>query len=172
MKSYLSIFIFLFLGKVSFANEKTSTPKHEYYFSVTDIYVDQNEKKLDVVVNLEIEDLEEYWKKLFKKKIDWNNIKETLTYANKYLSQNLQFSENKAKKIDYVVDSIHEKLYRVKFFFSLKVSNLKSTFSVKNTILIKQIPRQVNKVNWHYNKKIKTQIFTNITKNENIKLSL
>jgi hypothetical protein len=123
---------------------------HKFYTSITDINYNQQNKSLEIMMKFFIDDFEESIKNIFDVNLNLDTKKElnnSDSIINIYLNQEFKLKiKNKTLNYSYLgkeADSDYIWLY-------IEVEKVKSTnnFSVQNTMLIKQFPKQTNLINF------------------------
>ncbi len=119
---------------------------HKYYLSLTQITYKEEEKSIQIIVSVFLDDIETAINKTntidlqltTKKELPNNDV-----YFQKYLQEKLQIKvNNQPKKINYIGKEYEDDLV----YFYLEITNINSVNSIEitNKILQKQFPKQQN----------------------------
>jgi len=135
---------------------------HKYYISLTQIEFNNSKNSIEVITNVFIDDIETVLNAIHSKKFKLdtkNELKDSDTYFNQYLQNNLAFKVNgKSVEFQYLGKEYDGDVV----FFYLEIKNIKSVtkIEVENSLLIKHFPKQQNLVKSKVNKKHKSALLT------------
>lgn len=135
---------------------------HKYYISLTQIEFNNSKNSIEVITNVFIDDIETALNAIHSKKFKLdtkNELKDSDTYFNQYLQNNLAFKINgKSVEFEYLGKEYDGDVV----FFYLEIKNIKSVtkIEVENSLLIKHFPKQQNLVKSKVNKKHKSALLT------------
>jgi hypothetical protein len=135
---------------------------HKYYLSLTEIKYNPEEKAIQIILNVFIDDIEEALNKDYNLDLRLNTKKElknNAVYFEKYLRDKLQFKvDGITKKFiylgkEYDADSI---------YFYLEIENIDQlkTLELTNNLLLKHFSKQQNLIKCKLNDKNKTVLLT------------
>ncbi len=121
---------------------------HKYYISLTDITYKEEEKSVQIIINVFMDDIENVLNQenhidlqlTTKKELSNNDV-----YFQQYLEKNLSIKiNNTAKKIDFLGKEYDGDLV----YFYLEISNITSfsSIEIQNTLLVNHFSRQQNMV--------------------------
>lgn len=151
-----TILLLLILPLVAF------TPLHKYYVTLTSIQFNKEQKAVQIIMNISIDDLELALNNLFN--IDAqisnkNEVKNLNDYYYKYIQKHFKISiNNQEKKYKFVGKEYDGDIV----FFYLEVENISEVTSIgiNNTILVKEFSDQKNLVKAKVNGKRKSMFLT------------
>ena len=135
---------------------------HKYYISLTQIEFNNSKNSIEVITNVFIDDIETVLNAIHSKKFKLdtkNELKDSDTYFNQYLQNNLAFKVNgKSVEFQYLGKEYDGDVV----FFYLEIKNIKSVtkIEVENSLLIKHFPKQQNLVKSKVNKRHKSALLT------------
>lgn len=153
MKFKKQLLIFLLVPLVAFTT-------HKYYLSLTQIEYNQDEKSLQVIINVFMDDIETALNKDYSIDLQLTTKKELTNsdeYFKKYLEDKLEFkAEDKDLHFNYLGKEYEGDLV----YFYLEVENVSkpTSLEVSNKILIKHFPEQQNVVKMKIGKKKRSKI--------------
>jgi len=133
---------------------------HKYYLSLTQIEYNQNEKSLQVIINVFMDDIETALNKDYNIDLQLTTKKELTNsdeYFKKYLQEKLKFkTEERNLSFNYLGKEYEGDLV----YFYLEIENVSNlTFlEVSNKILIEHFPEQQNVVKMKIGKKRRSKI--------------
>lgn len=139
---------------------------HKYYLSLTEIKYKPEEKAVQIILNVFIDDIEVVLNKDYNLDLRLNTKKElknNAVYFEKYLREKLQF---KIDGIDKTFIYIGKEYDADSIYFYLEIENIEQlkTLEVTNNLLLKHFPKQQNLTKCKLGDKNKTFL---LTKDEN-----
>ncbi len=135
---------------------------HKYYLSLTQIEFNNSKSSIEVITNVFIDDIETALNAIHSKKFKLdtkNELKDSDTYFNQYLQNNLAFKiDGKSVEFQYLGKEYDGDVV----FFYLEIKNIQSVtkIEVENSLLLKHFPKQQNLVKSKVNKKHKSALLT------------
>jgi hypothetical protein len=135
---------------------------HKYYLSLTQIEYNKEEKSIEIIINVFIDDFETALNKEFNINLQLatkKELKDADTYFLNYLQDNLQFKSNNNKiEFNYLGKEYDGDLV----YFYLEIKEIKSitSFEILNQILTKEFKDQQNVVKMKVGKKKVSKILT------------
>lgn len=135
---------------------------HKYYLSLTQIEFNSSKSSIEVITNVFIDDIETVLNAIHSKKFKLdtkNELKDSDSYFNQYLQNNLAFKINgKPVEFQYLGKEYDGDVV----FFYLEIKNIQSVakIEVENSLLIKHFPKQQNLVKSKVHKKHKSALLT------------
>lgn len=133
---------------------------HKYYLSLTQIEYNQNEKSLQVIINVFMDDIETALNKDYSIDLRLTTKKELTNsdeYFKKYLEKKLKFkNEGKNLLFNYLGKEYEGDL--VYFYLEIKNIDNPTSLEVSNKILIDHFPEQQNVVKMKVGKKRQSKI--------------
>lgn len=155
MKLKFAFILFTLLGLSGFG-------VHKYYLSLTQIKFKEEQKSVQIIINVFMDDIELALNKDYNINLQLttkNELKDNDTYFEKYLNEKLQFKINsEAKKFNYLGKEYDGDLV----FFYLEIENINSVenIEVTNKILTFHFPTQQNLIKSKVGTKNKSVLLT------------
>ena len=155
MKTKHSFLLLLLLPLVAFT-------AHKYYLSLTQITYNSYSKSVEVIINVFVDDIETTLNKLHTKDLRLNTAKEpkdTDVYFQQYLKNHVQFKINDAAvTFNYIGKEYDGDIV----FFYLEIQEVEqvATIEIKNTLLVKDFPKQQNLIKSKVNGKHKSVLLS------------
>jgi hypothetical protein len=137
---------------------------HPIYISNTEIKYNTTTETYQISVKLFADDLEKVFKKKYKEKIELGTDKEhpkAKEYFLDYLKDNLIiYNDNKDLVYNYIGHESGDKSEMFAMFVYLETKKCKKStlLKIKNTILLSEIPTQLNFISFHNQSGIKKYI--------------
>ena len=119
---------------------------HKYYISLTEIAYNKDQKSLEIIVNVFIDDIETALNNDYAidlKLTSKNELKDADVYFEKYLNKNLSFSiNNKALEFSYIGKEYEGDLV----YFYLEIDSIYNPYplEISNKLLLKYFKTQQN----------------------------
>ena len=138
---------------------------HKYYLSLTQIEYNKNQKSLEVIINVFMDDIELAINKEYA--IDLNlttkdELKDADVYFHNYLTKNLTFTiDNDIVTYNYIGKEYEGDL--VYFYLEIAVKENPKSLEVFNTILLTYFEQQQNIVKFKNDSKRQSKILTKNT---------
>ncbi|TXE16525.1 peptidase E [Psychroserpens burtonensis] len=135
---------------------------HKYYVSVTQIEYVKEQKSLQIITRIDVDDLELTLQERFDKTINLTTMDEKSTvdeYIKKYLKQKFEIKINTKEVILTFVGKDYENDQVICY---LEIENVEgiNTIEISNTVLFDLFPKQKNIVKSKINSKVNNLIFT------------
>lgn len=133
---------------------------HKYYLSLTEIEYNKENKSLQIIINVFMDDIESALNKDYNINLQLTSsseLKNSDSYFIKYLKEKLKFSiNNDSLDFNYIGKEYEGDLV----FFYLEIENITtpSPLSISNTILVEHFPEQQNVVKMKIDKERKSKI--------------
>ena len=135
---------------------------HKYYLSLTQIEYNNEEKSIQIIINVFMDDIEEALNKTYKvdlKLTTKDELKDNDKYFSEYLSKKLHLKVNdKPVSFNYLGKEYEGDLV----YFYLEIKNISdvATINITNQILMDYFPKQQNLIKSKVNKKHKSLLLT------------
>ena len=135
---------------------------HKYYLSLTQIAYNNEEKTVEVIINVFIDDIETALNKIHSKELLLNTKKEptnTDVYFEKYLQDHVQFNiDDMPVTYKYLGKEYEGDIV----YFYLEIKNIErlQTIEIKNTLLVDFFPKQQNLIKSKVNSMHKSVLLT------------
>lgn len=135
---------------------------HKYYLSLTQIEYNNEEKSVQIIMNVFMDDIELALNKTYNidlKLTTKNELKDNDKYFNEYLSKRIQLKINdKPVTFNYLGKEYEGDL--VYFYLEIKDIDAVKNIEITNQVLMDYFPTQQNLVKLKVNKKYKSLLLT------------
>tara|TARA_B110000003_G_scaffold276509_1_gene323411 strand:+ start:912 stop:1403 length:492 start_codon:yes stop_codon:yes gene_type:complete len=138
---------------------------HKYYVSLTQIEYNQEEKSLEIIINVFMDDIEFALDKDYNINLNLTSkkeLKDADVYFNKYLTKNLTFTiNNELVKFTYIGKEYEGDL--VYFYLEIAVKDKPTSLEVLNSILLTYFDQQQNIIKFKNGPKRQSKILSKNT---------
>ncbi|MFY0712848.1 peptidase E [Seonamhaeicola sp. NFXS20] len=165
MQHFKPFFFFLIIPLIAF------TSIHKYYISVTQIEYVEEEKSVQIISRIFIDDLENVLRKRYNNSIiidDSQYVKETNIYIEKYLRNKLKIKIN-GEEANFKFVGKEYNLDIVKCYLEIKNIESITSFEISNKVLFDMFEDQQNIIKTNINSKQKSFIL--VSQNDTVVLN-
>ncbi|WP_372936324.1 DUF6702 family protein [Seonamhaeicola sp.] len=165
MQYFKPFFFFLIIPLIAF------TSIHKYYISVTQIEYVEEEKSVQIISRIFIDDLENVLRKRYNNSIiidDSQYVKETNIYIEKYLRNKLKIKIN-GEEANFKFVGKEYNLDIVKCYLEIKNVESITSFEISNKVLFDMFEDQQNIIKTNINSKQKSFIL--VSQNDTVVLN-